>query len=457
MKNDSLYDAIRLKYQDLDNYKFARTEIDDIKLTTIFIKGMVDIKYFYAHIFPLINNKNYYKLDNDFQSFCSSLTIHTIDNIDYLLSSGNIILIFENAKKESFYYHMALMALPTRSITESQLDPANLFQARDGLIENAATNLLLIKNRIKSPSLVTEKYVLGTTTQTDTYLLYLSKYKNENYIKTIQDSLSKTTLVAICNINSISKLFEKNAIFPLTNCSGSPEILVEYLLKGKAVIIVDGNPIAIILPGLFFNFTTAKDEIDAPKYFSIFKRFLVILCLFFSIFFLGFFIALMNFHSNALSLRLIASIKITERGTILPMPIEILIVLFFFELYNLATSRSPLGYIQNIVVLFGGIFIGQNAVTSGFIGSFILLLTSICYISGFAVSNNPRFVTSISILRIFLLIICSIFGFVGFFIGSAIIIFYLFTLKSVGVPYLTPFMPGKIKKAGKYFTPENEE
>lgn len=456
MKNDSFYDSIRLRYQDLDNYKFTQVKMNDLRVTTIFIKGMVDIKYFYAHIYPLIDNKNYNKLDNEFQNFCSSLTIHTIENIDYLLSSGNIILIFENDKKELFYYHLALMNLPTRSITESQLDPANLFQARDGLIESATTNLLLIKNRIKVPSLITEKYILGTGTQTDTYLLYLSKYKNENYIKVIQDTLSKATPSAVCNINSVSKLFEKNSIFPLTNCSGSPEILVEYLLRGKAVIIVDGNPIAIILPGLFLNFTTAKDEIDSPKYFSIFKRSLVIICLFFSIFFLGFFIALMNFHSNALSLRLIASIKITERGTILPMPIEILVVLFFFELYNSATSRSPLGYIQNIVVLFGGIFIGQNAVTSGFIGSFILLLTSICYISGFAVSNNPRFVTSISILRVFLLIICSIFGFVGFFIGSALIIYYLFTLKSVGVPYLTPFMPGKIKKVRKYFTPEND-
>lgn len=457
MENKNFYDVVRKKYQDLEHYKFANLTINDLKATILFIKGMIDIKYFYAHILPYINKDNYQTLDQSFNGICSNLTIHTLNNVDYLLSSGNLILIFENEKNEFYYYHLPLMNMPARSITESQLDPANLFQARDGLVESASTNLLLIKNRIKSPDLIVEKYLLGEISKTDTYLLYLSKYKKENYIKTIQETLTKASPQAVCNVNSVSCLFEKGCIFPLTNCSGSPEILSEYLLKGKAVIIVDGNPIAIILPGLFFNFTTAKDEIDSPKYFSIFKRILVVICLFFSIFFLGFFIALMNFHSNALSLRLIASIKITERGTILPMPIEILIVLFFFELYNLSTSRSPLGYIQNVIVLFGGIFIGQNAVTSGFIGSLILLLTSICYISGFAVSNNPRFVTSISILRVFLLILCSLFGFIGFFIGSAIIIYYLFSLKSVGVPYLSPFMPGSLKKAGKYFTPENEE
>lgn len=456
MSNNNFYDVLRKTYQDKENYKYVNCNIKEKTLTLLFLKGMVDIKYFFAYIYPYINEKNYGSLDDNFKAICSKLTILTLTNVDYLLSTGNLILMIAN-ENDVYYYHFSLMNLPSRSINESQLDPTNLFQARDGLIESASTNLLLIKNRIKTPNLIVKKYVLGNITNTDTYLLYLNDFKNKNYIKQIETTLSSTSLHAVTNINTISNLFDKKSIFPLSNCSGSPELLCEYLLKGKAVIIVDGNPIAIILPGLFFNFTTAKDEIDSPKFFTIFKRILVVFCLFFSIFFLGFFVALMNFHSNALTLRLIASIKITERGTILPMPIEILIVLFFFELYNLSTSHSPLGYVQNIIVLFGGIFIGQNAVTSGFIGSLILMLTSICYISGFAVSNNPRFVTSISILRFILLIVSALFGFVGFFIGSIIIIYYLFSLKSVGVPYLFPFIPGEIKKAMNYFTPENDE
>lgn len=456
MSNNNFYDVLRKTYQDKENYKYVNCNIKEKTLTLLFLKGMVDIKYFFAYIYPYINEKNYGALDDNFKAICSKLTILTLTNVDYLLSTGNLILMIAN-ENDVYYYHFSLMNLPSRSINESQLDPTNLFQARDGLIESASTNLLLIKNRIKTPNLIVKKYVLGNITNTDTYLLYLNDFKNKNYIKQIETTLSSTSLHAVTNINTISNLFDKKSIFPLSNCSGSPELLGEYLLKGKAVIIVDGNPIAIILPGLFFNFTNAKDEIDSPKFFTIFKRILVVFCLFFSIFFLGFFVALMNFHSNALTLRLIASIKITERGTILPMPIEILIVLFFFELYNLSTSHSPLGYVQNIIVLFGGIFIGQNAVTSGFIGSLILMLTSICYISGFAVSNNPRFVTSISILRFILLIVSALFGFVGFFIGSIIIIYYLFSLKSVGVPYLFPFIPGEIKKAMNYFTPENDE
>lgn len=455
MKNSNFFEEIKQSYQHYENYKVVDFKIDEIKATILFIKGMVDLKFFYAHVVPKINKTNYQELDTFFRPICSSITVHTISNIDYLLASGNLVLIFHQ-QDSFFYYHFPLATIPKRSIDESKLDPSNLFQARDGLIENAATNILLIRNRLKTKNLMIDKYLLGSCSMTDVYLLYLKDIKKEAYLQNIQTTLEKAQLEYASNVNSISQLFEKKSIFPLTNCSGSPEVLANHLIKGKAVIIVDGNPIAIILPGLFFNFTTAKDEIDSPKYFTIMKRILVITCLFLSIFFLGFFVSLMNFHSNALTLRLIASIKITERGTILPMPIEILIVLFFFELYNLSTSHSPLGYIQNIIVLFGGIFIGQNAVTSGFIGSLVLMLTSICYISGFAVSNNPRFVTSISILRLGLLVISSIFGFVGFFIGSIIIIYYLFSLKSVGVPYLSPFIPGSIRQIINYFQPESE-
>lgn len=453
---NKFYEDVRKTYQNKENYKYVNLIINKKSSTILFIKGMVDIKYFFAHISPYINDENYQNLDEQFKGICSKLSVHTISNLDYLLSTGNLILIFKNDFGEFFYYHFILMTLPSRSINESQFDPANLFQARDGLVESATTNLLLIKNRLKTTDLIVKKYLLGTITQTDTYLVYLKKPKKKKYLQEIENILQTTSLNEVTSINSIAKLFEQNSLFPLTNCSGSPELLCEYLIKDKAIIIVDGNPIALILPGLFFNFTTSKDEVDSPKYFTIFKRLLVIICLFLSIFFLGFFVALMNYHSSALTLRLIASIKITERGTILPMSLEILIVLFFFELYNLSTSHSPNGYVQNIIVLFGGIFIGQNAVTSGFIGSLILMLTSICYISGFALSNNPRFVTSISILRLILLILSSLFGFLGFFLGSILVLYYLFSLKSVGVNYLYPLMPGSINKFKQYFTPEND-
>ena len=80
-----------------------------------------------------------------------------------------------------------------------------------------------------------------------------------------------------------------------------------------------------------------------------------------------------------------------------------MIILVLFELYRFATSRSSNGFIQNVIIFLGGLFIGQNAIKSGLIGPLILLLTSICYLSTYAFTNNLHMVTSLSICRIIVL------------------------------------------------------
>ena len=287
-------------------------------------------------------------------------------------------------------------------------------------------------------------------------MLYLDDYKDKEYISKIDEVLNQNLTSDLTSINTLCSFFETNKLLPLTNCSGNTEYLVECLLKGKVVLLSDANCVGLILPTLLTNFTTTKDEIDAPKYYSLFKRVLIIVCIFFAVYFLGLFVAICNYHSSILSLKIIGIIKLTEVGTILPMFFEICLIMLCFELYNLSISRSPLGYVQNIVVLFGGVIVGQNIVSSGIVGPFILLTSSLCYIAGYSITNNPRFLTSIAIFRFIILFASFCFGLIGFFISSVLITFYLFNLKSVTEPYLSPFLPTKTSKIKKYFNPESK-
>jgi len=451
--SQSFYQTLINTYSNKEDYKISTFFKDELKIDLIFLQGMTDIKFFISYLYEYINEENIDQLNTIIPSFCSPISLHSIDNTNYLLSLGHLLLIISNSDT-TFYYHLPLNILPKRTPSDSHLDPSNLFQSRDGLIEDAKDNLLLIKKRIKSNDLSIKRFNIGSKSLTDVYMLYLHEYENENYVKEIERKLLLYNKENITNINSVSKLFEQNSIVPLTNASGNTEYLVESINKGKVVLIIDGNCVGLILPTLFMNFTTTKDEIDSPKYFSKFNRILVTICIFFSIFFLGGFVAVTNYHSNILSLKILALIKLTETGTILPMFFEICIILLCFELYNLSISRSPLGYVQNIVVLFGGLIIGQNVVSSGIIGPFVLLTSSLCYIAGYSVSNNPRFLTSISIFRFLVLFGSFCFGLLGFFITSVLIIYYLYNQKSVGVPYLQPFMPTNEKKILKYYTPE---
>ena len=149
----------------------------------LFIQGMTDLKYFISYLLPYINYNNYQKLDSEIPSFCSLLDELTINNINYLLSMGNLVLIIGSiTSQEKYFYHFPLNIIPKRTPSESHLDPSNLFQSRDGLTEDAKDNLLLIKKRIKTNKLLIKKYNFGTNSLNDVYMLYLDDYKEKDYI-----------------------------------------------------------------------------------------------------------------------------------------------------------------------------------------------------------------------------------------------------------------------------------
>ena len=137
------------------------------------------------------------------------------------------------------------------------------------------------------------------------------------------------------------------------------------------------------------------------------------------------------------------------------MILEILIVLFLFEFYRLTVSRSPNNFVQNIVIIFGGVFIGQNAISSGIVGSLALMLASLSYIAGFGLTNNPHLITSINLFRLFIIIMSYGIGLVGFIVSSLIVTSYLYNLDSSKVPYLEPFTPLVFRRFKDFFFPRN--
>jgi spore germination protein KA len=172
---------------------------------------------------------------------------------------------------------------------------------------------------------------------------------------------------------------------------------------------------------------------------------------------LGFFISLMNFHTSIFSPIFIANIQLTERGTSFPIFIEILIILFLYDFYRYATSRSPQNYVQSIVIFFGSLVVGQNAIQSGTIGSLIMMITSFAYLSSFAITTNPYLISSINIARLFILIFSYLLGLIGFIFATILIVIYLRSQKNFNDSYLSPFSPVDLRNILNFFFPKRSD
>lgn len=360
-----------------DDVVVNETTINGVTFNIVYMSQLVDIKKFNFEIKPSINSTNYKELSKQFLGICNPITDISEKNLDFLLYSGKVLIFFN----DGYYYQFEFAEKPKRSISESILDPEDPMASRDALIEDLSDNLTLIKRRLKTNALQVRKYQLGLLNKTECAVLFINKFYDRFSLSKVLDGLSSIKQDAITSINDLYCLYQIDSLLPQVFNTSSPEIITTALLRGRIVIMLDNSPIALILPTTLSTFTTSKSYVNTPKYYSLFNHIFITIFFLISVFFMGLFIAIISFHRGTLSISLLANIQTTEKGTNWPTFVEVIIVYLLFEFYRFSTSRSTNNYIQNIIIILGGLFIGQNAIQSGTIGAIILFLTSISYIA----------------------------------------------------------------------------
>ena len=419
-------------------------KVNDIEF--LYLKNGIVTELWIRDFLPKIINKD---LDTLYSGLFKKLPLLTYDDYNRLLSNGAVLILIDNIG-----YAAYLNFPPKRGLTDSLCDPSNLFGSRDGFNEVIADNRILIRKRIKTNELIFNEIFLGDKTECEVNIVYLKKNKQLAEIVLKKLNLHKShNIVSILDLNNI--LTDKS-IVPNFVFTGNPETCVNSLLKDKVVILIDNSPVALIIPSSILELTENSNETNGFTYSTIFNRVFVIIFLFLAIFLLGLFVLLTSHHPEALSIPFITNFQLTERGTTFPLIIEIIIVLIMFEFYRQLASRSPLSFVQNIIIIFGGLFIGQNALDAGLIGSTAIIIASLSYVSSFAVTNNSYLITSFSIFRVFILIMSYLLGMIGFLISSILVISYLANIKVFNRYYLEPIIPFNYEKLKAWFIPKKE-
>jgi spore germination protein KA len=85
--------------------------------------------------------------------------------------------------------------------------------------------------------------------------------------------------------------------------------------------------------------------------------------------------------------------------------------------------------------------VGQAAVAAGFASPITVVIIALTTIGSFA---TPAYNAALALrlLRFPLIVLAGIFGLYGIVVGLILIVNHLLSLKSFGVPYLSPFVPG---------------
>ena len=413
--------------------------------TIYYQEQMCNIIEFLKELYPKLEAD----LDSPIDDVCPGISKEIEpdeDTIVKLVFSG-LLIAFRNGK----YYAFDLAKPPSRSPSDSIAEPDNVMGSRDGFVENFKDNIALIRTRVKDDKLQIDSLTIGRRSKTIVSVLSIKDIHNDEIRNNLLTYLKEIDIDAIISIDDLMAYFQKKHIFPSYHYIGNPDTASRRLYNGEFLIVIDRICIVIALPTTLAYSSRLKIDGINIRFFSFFERLFVVLSTIVSIFFCGLICAFATSQKDCLSLTIISTLKVSQMGIYLPVFVEILIVLGMFELYYLIGFRQSKITVSSTIVLIGGLIVGQNLISSGIAGVFLMTATAICFLLSFVVSSNVSNIVAISLSRLFVLFASLLYGLFGVILASIVLAYYLYNQTTLGVHYFYPFLPFDVKGIHRFF------
>lgn len=310
---------------------------------------------------------------------------------------------------------------------------------REGFVEDLATNIGLIRKRMKTRNLKIKDVVVGKQSQTQISIIYLEGIAKKEIVEEVESRLSRINIDAIIDSYYIESFLETDKLkfFRRVGNTEKPDIFCSKILEGRVGILVDGSPVALSVPFILLEDLQSPEDYYTIPAQATFVRFMRFAGLILAILIPGVYVALQSFNYRILPINFLITLLSSIEGLSVPPLIEILMVLLLFEVITEASLQMPnsLGMALSII---GALALGNTAVDAGIISPPSVVLVAI---SSVALYIIPDQIAETRLLRILFTLIGGIIGLYGIITGLIILTTYLTSITSFGVPYLSPFAP----------------
>lgn len=440
--NEDYIAFIKEKFKGNIDVKYRYIKCEKGTIYVIFIDNMTDSKFISQYIIgPLITEKDKIQNVEDVKKkilFANSIgDVETSHDILLHIVQGDAIVISDFYEGivfcEAKSYARRSVAVP---ITESVIKGP-----REGFTEAFVDNISLIRRKAKNADLKFEAMYLGEKSNTVVVLSYIKGVADDRLVSDVRKKLKSIKIDFLLDTNYIEEQFkEKRTFYDTVGYSEKPDVVTSKLFEGRVAIIVDGTPFVITMPYFFYENFQMPDDYYLNKYLSNFIRGIRWIAYFIAVLLPGLYVAVTTHHFSLIPSLFVFRLSISRAGVPFPMVVEVLLMIFFFQVLREAGIRlpQPVGQAMSIV---GALILGQSAVSAGFASEITIIVVALSSIASFL---TPKIYGSITIWSIILIILSGIIGLPGYYIGFLLFLSELASLKSCGYKYLFPM--GTLKK-----------
>lgn len=355
------------------------------------------------------------------------------------LSIGNPVLFVE---QEARAFALGLPKWEKRSIEEPTAESV-VRGPREGFIETLAVNAALIRRKIKKPNLKMKTMKIGRYTNTQVVLAYVEGLANQSLIDEVENRLQRIDIDSVLESGYIEEMIEDNPYSPFPQLINTerPDVAAASLLEGRVVILLDGTPVVLIAPISFFSLLQSAEDYYQRFLVSSAIRILRFVFMVISVTLPSLYVAILTYHQEMVPTALLISAAASRETVPFPALVEALMMEITFEALREAGVRLP-KQVGAAVSIVGALVIGQAAVQAGIVSAPMVIIVAITGISSFMVPHYTQGI-ALRMLRFPIIFLAGTLGLLGIMLGIITIIVHLCSLRSFGVPYLSPIAPLK--------------
>lgn len=312
---------------------------------------------------------------------------------------------------------------------------------RDGFTENISTNITLLRRRIKTPRLKIETMVIGLLTKTEVRIAYIKGIINDKVVEEVKIRLSRINTDAILESGYIEEFIEDEPFSPFSqiNITERPDKVAGSLLEGQFAIFVDNTPFVLLAPSTFPQLLTSSEDYYNRYPWGSFVRMMRFITLNLSLLLTAFYVAITTFHPGMIPTPLLLSIASSKESLPLPTLVEALMMEGVFEILREAGVRMPRA-IGAAVSIVGALVIGEAGVTARIISPAMVIVIAISAVSALTMPSVQGSI-AIRLMKFPIIVFAGTLGLFGIIISLLFILIHLNTLRSFGVPFLSPIAP----------------
>lgn len=362
--------------------------------------------------------KNFKKV---FAEILKGNTVLYVDGLDYFLAC------------ESIGFEMRSIETPkTEGVVKG---------SQEGFSENLRTNISLIRRIIKNKDLISEFFEIGEKSSTTCAVVYLQDLINPSILEEVRRRISSIKTDFLVSSGMLEQFIEDSpySIIPTTLSTERPDRTASHLVEGKAAILMDGAPFAIVVPVTLNEIMHSPEDAALKWQYATSLRFIRFFAFAFAALLPGLYLALTTFHREMIPTDLLIAIAEAKENVPFPTLVEVILMELGFELIREAGIRIP-GIIGNTLGIIGALILGEAAVSANIVSPVLIVIVAATGLSNFAIPNYSL-AFGVRLLRFYFIIAGCFLGFYGLALALVVFVLMLVNLKSFGIPYLSIVAP----------------